>query len=594
MKRLHNTSMDNKAEKTVLRPSMPRITSSVSIKKGLSYKILFAVLPLLIITVFFLGVTTYFSSNNGITGIAKEFVGYKMQEVYKIAQQQLFRQSLLPPGEIDVRSNVLEYAKKFTTETFIIIPFDGQFNPPSISYWSAQTNIAMDELKELHSIIDTLEKTVPADKRNNWLNYTTVAGVKRVGVFVPYRDLGAWLVMVLPFDFFYSPVYNVMRYILIILVISIVVTTAILLWFIRLITKPLRESVQTIQSITENIDLTRRIRVYYPDEIGALGQYFNDMIAELENAYNQVKNYAYQTVLAKRKEEQIRFIFQKYVPSDVIDHVLNRSSDSLLVGSKTKISVLFSDIRGFTSISEQLKPEDLVTSLNAYFNKMVDEILNRHGIIDKFIGDAIMAVFGAPKVRADDADNAVEASLGMIDVLQLFNEVQIQQGRIPFQIGIGINTGDAIVGNIGSEQKIDFTVIGDSVNLASRLEGLTKSYQTPILISEFTKDSLVNPSRYYFFNIDTVRVKGKDKPVKIYRPVHKKSLSAQELELFESWHEAIALYYRGSFFEALPRFQGLSRNPSLAFLASLYSDRCAYLISSPPQDWDGVTTWETK
>ena len=420
-----------------------RPLKNVLMKQSLRYKILFVVLPLLILTVSFLGVTTYLSSNNGITGIAKEFVGYKLQEVYMVAQQQMTRSSLLLPGEVDVRANILEYSKKFSTETVIIVPFNGDFQNQQGTYWSTKPDITIEELKEIFYIVNSLEQVAIEDplRRNSWLNFRSVLGVNRVGIYIPYDEMQSFLVMLLPREYFYTPVRYIMNYIVVILVVSIVISIIVMLNFVSFLTKPLKESVQTIQNITENLDLTRRIRVYYPDEIGYLGQYFNDMIAELEGAYNQVKNYAYQTVLAKRKEERIRFIFQKYVPRDVIDEVLNRSNDNLLIGNKQKVSILFSDIRGFTTISEQLKPDDLVISLNSYFTSMVNEIIARQGIIDKFIGDAIMAIYGAPKVRPDDADNAIKSALGMVKALELFNQSQRELGRIEFQIGIGINTG---------------------------------------------------------------------------------------------------------------------------------------------------------
>ncbi|MGL5722408.1 MAG: adenylate/guanylate cyclase domain-containing protein [Brevinema sp.] len=583
-------------KKTLHTDTVNQPLRNVPMKQSLRYKILFVVLPLLILTVSFLGVTTYFSSNNGITGIAKEFVGYKLQEVYQVAQQQMMRISLLSVGEVDIRANVLEYSQKFKEETVIIIPVDGDFRNQSANFWASKPDITIDELGELFRIVDTLENIAIADplKRNNWLNFRSVSGVSRVGVYIPYDEMKSYIVMLLPQEFFYTPVRNIMGYIIIILAVSIIVSIIVMLNFVSFITKPLQESVETIRTITQNIDLTRRIRVYYPDEIGYLGQYFNDMIAELEGAYNQVKNYAYQTVLAKRKEERIRFIFQKYVPRDVIDEVLNRSNDSLLIGNKQKVSILFSDIRGFTSISEQMKPDDLVISLNAYFNSMVEQILSRKGIIDKFIGDAIMAVYGAPKVRPDDADNALQSALGMVEALEIFNRMQREAGRVEFLTGIGINTGDAIVGNIGSEQKIDFTVIGDSVNLGSRLEGLTKEYHCPVLISNFTKEALIHPEHYYFIEVDRVRVKGKQEPVAIFCPYLRASLSADNLSCYTRYHEARAYYLTGEFLRAKNLFLELSRLYPNFYLADMYTQRCVVYCDNPPKDWDGVETWETK
>ncbi len=184
----------------------------------------------------------------------------------------------------------------------------------------------------------------------------------------------------------------------------------------------------------------------------------------------------------------------------------------MLVGENRVLSVLFSDIRSFTTISEGMAPDDLVDSLNRYFNVMVDIIMARKGIVDKYIGDAIMAFFGAPVKHEDDALQSVKAGLEMDAGLADFNARQKAAGKPQWQIGVGINFGEVTVGNIGTEKKMDYTVIGDMVNLASRLEGLTKQYHQRIIISETLHDKVKDsvPCRL----LDYVAVKGKKERVK--------------------------------------------------------------------------------
>ena len=569
----------------------------IYIKKSLKYKILFAIVPLFLIAFTFFCVTTYFTANKSITNIAKEFIGYKLKEVVQFSQEQGF---VLESGNIirQMRNNnsILEYAKQFTDELFIIIPYNYKEITNTEYKFTLNTNITKDQLDQYYELVRTEEEKLENDieSYNSWLDVLPGGGGQFVGLFIPYTELQSWFLLLVDENFFYNPVGEMMLYLFAIVVISLIILIIFVLYFVNFITRPLTYCVETIQSITHNMDFSKRVRILYPDEIGVLGQYFNNMIQELEKSYNQIKNYAYQTVLAKQKEEKIRFIFQKYVPSDVIDHVLNRSTDSMLVGVKQKVSVLFSDIRDFTTISEQLDPEELVLSLNVYFTDMVSQIMENKGIIDKFIGDAIMALFGAPAVSEYSADNALNSAIQMVQALEFFNERQTKIGKINFQVGIGINTGEAIVGNIGSDQKLEYTVIGDTVNLGARLEGLTKSYQVPILVSEFTKAAVIEQDKYLFINVDTVKVKGKDLPVAIYTPKLKNTLAQEEEKFYVNYHIAQQLYYKGDFKEAHEKFQHLRDRTYSPYLINLYIGRCDNLIKNPPTNWDGVETWKTK
>ena len=263
----------------------------------------------------------------------------------------------------------------------------------------------------------------------------------------------------------------------------------------------------------------------------------------------------------------------------------------MLTGENRELAILFSDIRSFTTISERLAPDDLVASLNRYFSSQVDIIMNRGGIVDKYIGDAIMAFWGAPVKHENDALDAAFSALDMLDAVKIFNEGQKKAGKCEFKIGIGINYGLVTVGNIGSERKMDYTVIGDSVNLASRLEGLTKTYQVEILISESLHAAIDGalPARL----LDTVAVKGKTLGVKIYtiaRAVSEPAASAWKLH-----NEAMALFYARDFTAARAKFSEAAALLGGDYHADMMARRCdAYLEAPPPADWNGVEVMHSK
>ncbi len=569
------------------------LSKSLDIKRSLRYKILFIVFPLFAISFIFLTITIYFSSNNGITNIAKEFIGYQLKEVVEYSLS--ISGDIQEDKEIEVYDTVLTYAQKFPDKYLLIIPYNQEVLETSSETFSSRPGISTNDFKELYLYLSEQSKINEKDpsKYNSWIQYASVEKKDFVGLYIPNTSFQAWFALLIPRDIFYEPVRTILVYIIIIMFISMIVLTAMILSFVNFITRPLNTCVETIKDITDNMDFSKRVRIVYPDEIGVLGQYFNDMVQELEKSYNQIKNYAYQTVLAKQQEERIRFIFQKYVPSDVIDYVLNRTSSSVLIGNKQKISILFSDIRDFTTISEKLTPEDLVTSLNAYFTVMVSQVIDNKGMVDKFIGDALMAIYGAPISTETSSEEAVTSAISMIKMLEVFNDKQKELDRITFDIGIGINTGEAIVGNIGSEQKIEYTVIGDAVNLGSRLEGLTKSYKVPILISEFTKDD-IKSDQFFYQNVDTVRVKGKKLPVVVFCPMLKEEMLKEEIDFYNTYHSAQEFYYKGLFQKAYESFLTLKDNIYNPKLVELYIDRCVRLIDSPPEVWDGVETWKTK
>jgi len=296
-------------------------------------------------------------------------------------------------------------------------------------------------------------------------------------------------------------------------------------------------------------------------------------------------------------EKRLKSTMARYMPKEVADRLLE-DGDSALGGALQETTILFSDIRSFTSLSEQVGPVETVQMLNEYFGIMVDQIMSNDGILDKYIGDAIMAVFGAPFATGKDADNALTSAINMHMALGHFNQLRRMDGKFPIEIGIGLNTGEVVCGNIGSSRRMDYTVIGDGVNLAARLESATKTYGAKILISESTVAGL--QKGYVIREVDLLRVKGKTKPVAVYEALDWTAAYPEQafpnrdavLHHFQIGTE----YYKGrSFDQARQSFsKALQLHPDDK-VAKLYLDRCAAFMTTPPaDDWDGVWTMKTK
>src|SRR5688500_2616752 len=222
----------------------------------------------------------------------------------------------------------------------------------------------------------------------------------------------------------------------------------------------------------------------------------------------------YQYFVEGREKRKMKRLFGQYVSKDVYEQLVANPELARLGGQRREMTVLFSDIRGFTTVSERGQPEEIVGMLNEYFTRMVDIVVAHKGTLDKFVGDMVMALFGAPLDDPDHAQHAVDAALAMIRELDVLNRKWETDGRPALDIGIGISTGPMMAGNIGSEAIMSYTVIGDSVNLGARLESLNKEYGTRIIISEATRAAL--PDRYLLRPLGNVVVKGKTKPVAIF------------------------------------------------------------------------------
>ena len=230
--------------------------------------------------------------------------------------------------------------------------------------------------------------------------------------------------------------------------------------------------------------------------------------------FSTLSLFGYRYLLVDREKHELKNLFSKYVSKDVLNEILSDPSKVKLGGEEKEVTVFFSDIRGFTTISEKTTPKELVRILNKYFTAMTKEVLDNGGVLDKYIGDAIMAFWGAPIDDPDQAENALKASLKMLEKLKELNKELKSIGDPEINIGIGLYTGPAIVGNVGSDLRFDYTVMGDTVNVASRLEGLNKEYKTQIIIGETVKNKI--KGHYKFKFLGSVAVKGRKEPLNIY------------------------------------------------------------------------------
>lgn len=295
-------------------------------------------------------------------------------------------------------------------------------------------------------------------------------------------------------------------------------------------------------------------------------------------------------LIASRHKEQAQRILGKKVSPSVMHHLLAHSDEDLVASKEVEATVFFSDIRSFTSISEKVgSPTKLISLLNSYMTPMVDTIISHKGTIDKFIGDAIMAYWNAPIEVKDHADMAVSSALKQIDLLKQINKDLSEQYDITIQIGIGLHTGLVTAGDMGSEGRSDYTVIGDNVNIASRLEGLTKVYHAQILISKETYSQLKHT--YMIRPVDVVELKGKEKSIEVFEVIpESKQLSDQELH---EYHKAITLYRNSKLFEAYNIFKELKEQyPDPLY--TLYAERCKHFIDHPELSFSPITTMERK
>lgn len=293
-----------------------------------------------------------------------------------------------------------------------------------------------------------------------------------------------------------------------------------------------------------------------------------------------------------RSKRQFTDLFGQYVPPELVDEMARDPERYSMEGKNEELTVLFSDVRGFTTISEGLDPKELTRLMNEYLGAMTQVVRKNRGTLDKYIGDAIMAFWGAPVADVNHAQNAVKTALEMQSELRKLDEPFKARGWPALHIGVGINTGTMTVGDMGSPVRKSYTVMGDAVNLGSRLESITKQYGVGIIVSETTKAAVKD---IVYRELDRVRVKGKDAPVGIYEPLGEPGLDKGIQDELRLWNQALRLYRAQDWDQAELQLYNLSRMSPDRYLYQLYTKRIALHRANPPgSGWDGVTTFETK
>ncbi|MBX3647280.1 MAG: adenylate/guanylate cyclase domain-containing protein [Rhodocyclaceae bacterium] len=304
-------------------------------------------------------------------------------------------------------------------------------------------------------------------------------------------------------------------------------------------------------------------------------------------------NMSYGYFVESRAKRQFTELFGQYVPPELVEEMSRNPESYSMEGRKAELTVLFSDVRGFTTISEGLSPENLVRLMNIYLTAMTELLRKNRGTVDKYIGDAVMAFWGAPVADADHARHAVITAMEMQAALPAVNRTLAQHGWPELHIGVGVNTGEMTVGDMGSTVRQAYTVMGDAVNLGSRLEGITKQYGVGILVGETTRKAIKD---IVFREVDRVQVKGKEEPVAIYEPLGLEGdVGKAVLEEVKLWNQALRSYRAQDWDQAEVALLNLSRMAPERGLYGKYMERVAHLRKAPPEaDWKGVWKFETK
>ncbi|MFZ9519582.1 MAG: CHASE2 domain-containing protein [Silvanigrellaceae bacterium] len=323
---------------------------------------------------------------------------------------------------------------------------------------------------------------------------------------------------------------------------------------------------------------------------------YNFALIHIQNASIFLSIILYKYFIEEREKRELTGAFQRYLNPSVIKQVLASPEGLKLGGDKRELTVFFSDVRGFTTISEVLSPEALASLLNEYFTPMTNIVLDSGGLLDKYIGDALMAVWGAPLPMDDHADKALESALKMLDALDVLREGWKPRSLPAIDIGCGINTGPMVVGNMGSDLRFDYTVLGDSVNLGSRLEGITKEYGVRIVCSGQTKKSLKNPEKFILRELDWIKVKGKNEPVTIHEVMRfapeKKAETEKVRVLFQ---DGLEKYRNRDFRSAQTLFMQVLQMSPQDGPSSIFLERCEYFLEHPVDaGWDGIWVMKSK
>lgn len=369
-----------------------------------------------------------------------------------------------------------------------------------------------------------------------------------------------------------QPYQELQQVLLVIFALGVAVLLAGVMVISRNVTRPVLELVRGAQRIEQG-NFEENVETRQKDELGRLAEAFNSMATGLA------------------EKERVRDLLGKVVSREIADELMSKEIE--LGGEVAEVTLLFTDIRGFTSLSEDKTPQQLLTLLNEYFTALTGVIEENGGVVDKYIGDAVMALFGAPVPHTDSASRAVRAAMGMEKALASVNAEYEARGAQPIQIGVGINTDEVVVGNMGTQTRLNYTAIGDGVNLASRVEGLTKHYGVTVIVTESTQQAA---SEFTYQELDLVRVKGKSAPVRIFRPLASGAPDEALEKRLNAYHLFIKAFQRGEFAlarDALARYQQDYQGFD-ELLCTLYEDRLETVLAAPPATWDGVFTYESK
>jgi adenylate cyclase len=320
------------------------------------------------------------------------------------------------------------------------------------------------------------------------------------------------------------------------------------------------------QYVTEG-RYTHRLPIRGSDEVGRMAESFNRMMESLQG------------------RERIRSAMDKVVSREVAEELLK---GELRLGGEVRFSsVLFADIRGFTALSENMEPQSLVSFLNDYLTLMSRVVERHHGVVDKYIGDCVMALFGAPVSHDGDVDNALQTAREMIWCMEEFNYRRSWEGKQPIRVSVGINTGPVVAGNMGSEDRLNYTVVGDAVNLAYRLESLTRLYEVACLVSEYTVRE--SKAKLPFRELDIVKVKGRAAPVRVFELWHEERSPEVVEEILHKFEAARRFYLLREWDRAEVLFQQVLELHPGDGPSRLYLNRLRDLRLVPPGEaWDGV------
>lgn len=369
-----------------------------------------------------------------------------------------------------------------------------------------------------------------------------------------------------------QPYQELQRVLLVIFALGLAVLLGGVMIVSRNVTRPVLELVQGAKRIEQG-DYDEKVETGQKDELGRLAEAFNSMATGLA------------------EKERVRDLLGKVVSREIADELMSKEIE--LGGEEAEVTVLFTDIRGFTSLSEDKSPQQLLTLLNEYFTALTSVIEANGGVVDKYIGDAVMALFGAPVRHEDAASRAVRTAMGMEEALDQVNAEYAARGAKPIHIGVGINTDEVVVGNMGTQTRLNYTAIGDGVNLASRVEGLTKHYGVTVIVTESTRNAA---TEFAYQELDLVRVKGKSEPVRIFRPVAETIVDKDLQQRLDEYHAFLLAYQKGDFATAKKALENYARDHSDHDheLVKLYTERLTTILASPPTEWDGVYTYESK